>query len=95
MEEAVMKEEKEKEFGEKREEMKKKDEMKTGKNRRRREKAKLRKGGKGEVAAGPGQIPGAGTAGDDTIEKGQDGHMEGVGNAISTENTGIFIHDDD
>ena len=95
MEEQALKEEREKEFWEKKEEMTKKDEGKTGKNRRRREKAKMRKGGKGTATTGTTEGSGGGLKGDDAAKSAMDDDMTGVQVSATTEDTGIMIHEDD
>ena len=75
--------------------MKKKDEGKTGKNRRRREKAKLRKGGKVEASATISGGSRVGVGADNGDEMGSDDGMAGVETAASAEDAGIIIHEDD
>ncbi|KAF2475424.1 DUF1168-domain-containing protein [Lindgomyces ingoldianus] len=107
MDEEVAREEEEKAFRERKEEMEKKDRAKTDKNRARREKARMKKamqkkGGKGEGAAGSDGVASEGRAKKLKPNSaapwpiGQDDSpLPDGGEVKSADEVGLVIHDDD
>lgn len=101
MDDEVRKEKADEEFEKKREEMRKRDEERLGKNRKRREKRKVAKGkGKGSAAGAGATANGDGTEAMDVESRkgpavGGLGTGEAGSGATNPEEIGIVIHDDD